>query len=245
MRRAGWCPVIATLVGCAPAAPPPVPPADRLVAAIEQDSVAAALRLLTDGADPDQPSSAGHLPLHEAVRLGRDSLVAELLASGANPAVPDGGGHTAYDLAMERETAAALDRLLVAAIRGAGGGEAVTAWMHSVAEGVDPGAPEWHEVLSGELLSLGLMYVALHGTPNQARRLRRAREMPNRTGYHALAVAARWGREPMVRMLLAIDVQPDLPTASPEGYTALTYARMGGHAAIVARLVAAGARSDI
>jgi hypothetical protein len=172
-------------------------------------------------------------------------LVVELLASGASPARPDATGHTAYDLAMLPATPAMFDRLLVTAIGAAGGGAEVGDWMRAVADGNDGGAPRWHEVLSGELLSLGLMYVALHGTPNQARLLRRAREMPNRTGYHALAVAARWGDEAMVRMLLAIDVQPDLPTTSPEGYTALTFARMGGREAIVQRLVAAGARSGI
>jgi hypothetical protein len=118
-------------------------------------------------------------------------------------------------------------------------------WMRSVGWPPTAGDPRWHEVLSGELLSLGLMHVALHGIPDEARQLRRAREIPNRTGYHALAVAARWGREPMVRALLAIDVQPDLPTTAPEGYTALSFARMGGHLRIVEWLEAAGARSGI
>jgi hypothetical protein len=49
----------------------------------------------------------------------------------------------------------------------------------------------------------------------------------------------------MVRVLLAIDVQPDLATASPNGYTAISLARLGGHDEIVRMLVAAGARSPI
>jgi ankyrin repeat protein len=231
-------------LACTPAAPSP-PPGDRLVTAVAQDSLSVVLRLLTEGVAANLESSTGELALHQAIRLGRDTMVAELLVSGADPSLRDGTGHSGYDLAMLDDRPAMLDRLLVQAMQSAGGGERVREWMQSIKGPRQGQAPKWHEVLDGELLSLGMMYVALHGTPNEIRQLRRAREIPNRTGYHALAVAARWGRSAMVSALLGIDVRPDLATTSPEGYTAITFARLGGHQQIIARLVAAGARSEI
>jgi hypothetical protein len=159
--------------------------------AIEDDSSQLALRLITEGVPVNLVSSDGRLPLNEAVRLGRDSLAVELLASGANPGARDSAGNNSYDIAILADSPDGFDLLLVHTIMSAGGGRQAVDWMQLVESGLPDRGPRWHEVLDGELLSLGILYVALHGDANQARQLRRAREMVNRTGYHALAVAAR------------------------------------------------------
>jgi hypothetical protein len=49
----------------------------------------------------DMPAPDGSLPLHEAARLGRTRIVAELLRDGADPRVRDGAGRQAIDLASD------------------------------------------------------------------------------------------------------------------------------------------------
>ncbi|HRP08276.1 MAG TPA: ankyrin repeat domain-containing protein [Gemmatimonadales bacterium] len=194
-------------------------------------------RLLDAGTSPDQ-SIGAESPLVAAIRTGSDTMVAELLAFGADPLVAGADSSNAWDAVFERGDAVILDRLIRHTTIDAGGGPAVSGWLDAV-RGDKADAPQWHEVLSGELLSLGLMYAALHDRPDLIRPMRRAREIPNRTGYHAIAVAARWNREPALQALLAIGTHPDLATASRT--TALMEAARGGRLAIARRLLSAGA----
>lgn len=219
------------------------PPSDRLVAAVRADSLAGVLTLLDGGADPLAPGGDGALPLTEAARLGRDTILTELLRSGADPQATDTAGRSAFDHAMAADRPAIADRLILHAARSAGGGPRVMAWFAAVPF-PDEAAPSWQEVLSGELLSLGMMYAALHDRTDLIGAMRPARELPNRTGYHALAVAARWGREQAVWALLGVDTHPDLVTAGHWQSTALMEAARSGHVAIGRRLLAAGARVD-
>lgn len=223
--------------------PAPAPPSDRLAAAVRADSLAGVLELLDAGADPRLAAGDGALPLAEAARLGRDTILAELLLAGADPTATDGEGLSAFDHAMAGDHPAIADRLILHAARAAGGGDRVMAWFAAV-PGSGTAAESWQEVLSGELLSLGVMYAALHDRTDLIGAMRRAREIPNRTGYHALAVAARWGREQAVWSLLGVDTHPDLVTSGRWRSTPLMEAARSGHVAIGRRLLAAGARVD-
>ncbi len=233
--------VLLLLAGCA--RPVPSVPPERLVAAVRADSLATVLTLLDQGENPDRPAADGALPLGEAARLGRDSMVAELLRSGASLVDTDATGHTAFDRAMAAGRATVADRLIRAAAVAAGGGPQVMRWLDAVANPAVE-APDWRDVLSGELLSLGLMAAALHDRVDLIGSMRSAHEIPNRTGYQALAVAARWGRDDAVWALLGIDTHPDLITEGRWRSTPLMEAARDGHAAIARRLLRAGARVD-
>lgn len=235
--------LVGVLLLAACSRPAPSPPSDRLVAAVRADSLAGVLELLDAGADPRLPAADGALPIADAARLGRDTILAELLLAGADPTAMDGAGLTAFDQAMAGDHPAIADRLILHAARAAGGGARVMAWFAAV-PGSGTTADPWQEVLSGELLSLGVMYAALHDRTDLIGAMRRAREIPNRTGYHALAVAARWGREQAVWSLLGVDTHPDLVTSGRWRSTPLMEAARSGHVAIGRRLLAAGARAD-
>jgi hypothetical protein len=58
-------------------------------------------RLGLEGPGYDIPGPDGSLPLHEAARLGRARIVAELLRDGADPRARDGAGRQAIDLATD------------------------------------------------------------------------------------------------------------------------------------------------
>lgn len=230
---------LAALTGCS--RPAAAPTGDRLLAAVRGDSLATVLALLDQGEDPDRRGADGALPLTEAVRLGRDSIVAELLRSGAAPADTDAAGYAAFDRVMATGNLAIADRLVRAAVVASGGGPRVLAWFDAVAEPTGE-APDWRDVLSGELLSLGLMSAALHDRIDLIGSMRSAREIPNRTGYHALSVAARWGRDEATWALLGIDTHPDLISTGRWRSTPLMEAARDGHVAIARRLLHAGAR---
>lgn len=236
-------PVLAAALLAACARPDVAPPADRLVAAVRADSLAGVLTMLDAGADPDVMATGGARPLTEAARLGRDTILGELLRAGADPTLADSAGLAAFDHAMAANRPAAADRLILHAVQAAGGGPRVMEWFAAVPLRT-ASAPAWRDVLSGELLSLGVMYAALHDRTDLIGAMRRAREIPNRTGYHALAVAARWGREQAVWSLLGVDTHPDQPTTGHWQSTALMEAARSGHVAIGRRLLAAGARAD-
>ena len=231
----------ALLAACSRPAPPT--PADRLVAAVRADSLAGVLEILDAGGVPAVSLSDGALAITEAARLGRDTILAELLRAGADADARDAAGYAAFDHAMAAGHAGVADRLMRHAARRAGGGPRVMAWFDAVVLPTDD-APGWDEVLSGELLSLGLMYAALHDRSDLIGAMRRAREIPNRTGYHALMVAARWGRERAAWSLLGVDTHADLASGSPLRSTALMEAARDGHVGIARRLLAAGARVD-
>jgi ankyrin repeat protein len=169
--------------------------------------------------------------------------VAELLAEGADPLQRAGDGTTAWDAAMLHGNAAIVERLLLRVARDAGAGAAAQRWFAGV-RGEDPAPPRWSDVLDGELLSIGMMYAAHHDRADLITALRRGREIPNRTGYHALAMAARWGHARAVRALLDIDVHPDLESGTGLRATPLYWAAMAGDHAVARFLVAAGAEPD-
>jgi ankyrin repeat protein len=215
----------------------PESPPDDLASAAREGRVTDLLRQLDAGAPPNEASPTGGLPLVIAARAGHDTIVAELLAAGANPLLADSTGINAWDAVMQSGHATVADRLMRHAAQEAGAGRQVQQWFAGV-RGEDGEAPPWQDVLSGDLLPIGLMYAAHHDRADLIATMRRGREIPNPTGYHALAVASRWGRLAAVRALLAIDVHPDLETARRT--TALMEATRDGREEIAAALVAAG-----
>jgi ankyrin repeat protein len=218
--------------------PSPRVPVDPLLTAVRANDVTAVLAQLDAGAAANARAADGSLPMVEAARLGRDTIVAELLAAGADPLIADIEGDDAWNAVMQSGQLAVADRLLLHAAREAGAGPTVLRWFAGV-RGEEASPPRWQEVLNGELLPLGLMYAALHDRADLITTMRRGREMPNRTGYHALVVAARWGRRDAVAALLAIDLHPDFPTARRT--TALMEAARDGRIAVARELLAAGA----
>lgn len=231
-----WCAITA----CGPRQV--LPPADSMIAAASEGRVTDLLRHLDAGADPNGIAPGYHQrPLVEAVRAGHDTVVFELLRAGADPLRPDSTGRNAWDAVMQAGHAGIADRLMLHAAVGAGAGTAVLRWFAGV-RGDESSPPRWQEVLSGDLLPIGLMYAAHHDRADLIATMRRGREIPNPTGYHALAVAARWGHLNALRALLAIDVHPDLVTARRT--TALMEASRDGHQAIATALLAAGADPD-
>lgn len=232
-------PVLLVLVfGAGCRAPEAVAPSAPLVDAVRRGRVAEVLAAIDGGAAPNSQGPDGSLPLVEAARLGHDTIVIELLAAGADPLLADSSSANTWDAVMASGDAAVADRLMLHAAREAGAGPSVMRWFDGV-RGDEPSPPPWPDVLSGALLPLGLMYAAHHDRADLVATMRRGREMPNPTGYHALAVAARWGRASAVRALLAIDVHPDLETAHRT--TALMEAARDGRLEIAALLLRAGA----
>lgn len=242
MRRAAGVLLLSVASGGCSARPEAAPPPD-LLEAIRLDSLPLVLALLDAGTSPAAPDSTGALPLHLAITLQRDTIVSELLAEGADPLQRGVEGTTAWDVAMLHGNAGIVERLLRRAAQDAGAGTAVQQWLAGV-RGDDPAPPRWSDVLSGELLSIGLMYAAHHDRADLITSLRRGREIPNRTGYHALAVAARWGHARAVRALLDIDVHPDLESGGGLRATPLYWAATAGDPEVARLLLAAGAEAD-
>lgn len=228
--------LLVVLAACGPS--DPESPPDDLASAARDGRVTDLLHQLDAGTPPNALSPTGGLPLVIAALAGQDTIVAELLAAGASPLLADSNGTNAWDAVMQSGHAAMADRLILHAAREAGAGPLVLRWFAGV-RGEDSTPPPWPEVLSGDLLPIGLMYAALHDHVNVIATMRRGREIPNPTGYHALAVASRWGRLNAVRALLAIDVHPDLETARRT--TALMEAARDGREAVAAALLRAGA----
>jgi ankyrin repeat protein len=235
-----WALLAATL-GCGNArveAPPPT-----LLEAIRRDSLPLVLSLLDAGAALTDTDSTGQLPLGAAVSLGRDTIVVELLAAGADPMRADAQGMTAWDVAMLDGTLPMVERLALHTVRLAGGGASAMQWFAGVRRS-EASPPAWSEVLNGELLSLGLLYAALHDRADLIGTMRRGREIPNRSGYHALAVAARWGRHAAIRALLAIDVHPDVESVGAVRATPLYWASLAGDVEAARLLLRGGAEVD-
>ena len=231
------------VAGCTP---PPQRAPDRaaeLVAAARADSVAALQQLLADGVSPDTSVAGGDRPLIEAARNGRVAAVTALIAGGARLDLADSTGARAIDYAVangRREVTALLVR---AAAHQAGLSREAQAWFDAVGR-PDSTLPGWTRALDGELLSLGLCYAALEGRADAVMALRRSAGVPNRTGYSALAFAARFGELATVRALLAAGANPDIEAHNVWHETPLMDAARDGYVEIGAALIRAGARVD-
>ena len=231
------------LIVCAVAAcstPREPAPADDLVTAAAEGRLSDVLRHLDAGVDPDSIHTSRR-PLVAAVRGGHDTVVYELLAAGASAQHGDSSG-TAWVAVMQAGDAGIAELLMRNAVREAGAGASVQRWFAGV-RGEEHNPPPWADVLSGELLSLGLMYAALHDRGDLIATMRRGREIPNRSGFHAVHVAARWGRLDALRALLAIDVHPN--TASLTKTTPLMEASRDGREDAARLLLAAGADPNL
>ena len=236
---------LGALIGCARrVAPPPSP--DRtalLVEAVRSDSAAVVRRLLDAGVSPDTIASDGTRPLTEAARHGRIAAARVLLDADARLDLADASGLRPFDYAMNaghRDLAFLLTR---AAAREAGASAGAISWLDAL--GTRTGTPvDWHRVLDGELTSLGLLAAALAGRDDAVAALRRAGGVPNRTGYLAIQVAARFGDVPALADLLAAGANPDAEVAGHRHETPLMEAARDGYVDIARRLLRAGARVD-
>jgi uncharacterized protein len=231
--------VVALLAACAREAPAP----RSLVDAVRDDSLGVLIAKLDAGWSPDSAAPDGARPLTEAARLGRSGMLLDLLDADADPALTDAQGNTPFALAVAGNHRDAIDLLLRDAVTRAGGGPPVQAWLDRVRDGAEA-TDDWTRVLSGELLSLGLAYAALHDRPAVVDALRASHDLPNATGWRALPLAAHLGRGVVVSVLLAGGAEPDQVRTDGTRRSALAEAIVAGHADIARQLVRAGARLD-
>lgn len=230
--------------GCSRSVPAPL--ANRavlLVAAVRSDSAGVVEQLLDAGVSPDTIAPDGTRPLTEAARHGRIAAARALLDAGARLDLADASGVRPFDYAVEeghREIAALLAR---EAARDAGASAEAMAWFDALAVDKSP-ARDWHRILDGEIASLGVMAAVLDRRDDVVSSLRHAAGIPNRTGYAALAVAARFGDEAAVTNLLQAGANPDVEVSGHRQETPLMEAARDGYPVIGQRLVRAGARID-
>lgn len=223
--------------------PPPSPNlAQRLVDAARAGDSSQVAALLANGVSPDTLAPDGTRPLLEAARDGRVSVVRALLAADATVGVKDSVGYTAWDYVIENghpDIGALLTRRVAIL---AGAGEESTAWFDAVAAGRPP--PVWHQVLDGELESLGLLYAVLLDRESVVEAMRHGAGIPNRTGLTALGMAARFGNQAAVRVLLQAGANADLAMHDRWESTPLMEAARDGHLEVGRMLLDAGARVD-
>lgn len=226
--------------------PTPALPANRaalLVAAVRADSAGVVRQLLDAGVSPDTIAPDGARPLTEAARHGRIAAARVLLDAGARLDLADASGARPFDHAVEeghREMAALLTR---EAARDAGANAEAIAWFDALAVATSSGG-DWHRALDGELTSLGLNAAVLDRRDDVAASLRHAAGIPNRTGYVALVLAARFGDQTAVADLLAASANPDAEVSGHWQETPLMEAARDGHVGVGQRLLRAGARID-
>jgi ankyrin repeat protein len=226
-----------------PKAARPVDRAALLVAAVRGDSADVVRQLLDAGVSPDTIAPDGTRPLTEAARHGRIAAAEALLYAGASSDLADSAGSRPFDYAVEeghRELAVLLVRQ---AARDAGANPQAIAWFDALS-GSGNTVPDWHRVLDGEIASLGLICAVLNRRDDVAASLRRAAGIPNRTGYVALVLAARFGDEAAVADLLGASANPDAEVSGHWHETPLMAAAEDGYVAIGRRLIRAGARVD-
>lgn len=232
------------LSGCA--RPAPARPVDRaalLVAAVRADSTVVVRQLLEAGISPDTVAPDGTRPLTEAARHGRLASARVLLEADARLDLADSAGERPIDYAVDegrREMAALLTR---EAARNAGASAAATAWFEALGE-PSRTAGDWHRLLDGELASLGLNGAVLARREDVAASLRHAAGIPNRTGYAALALAARFNDPIAVADLLGASANPDVEVSGHWHETPLMEAARDGYVTVGQRLLRAGARVD-
>jgi ankyrin repeat protein len=235
--------ILVALVGCAHAAPRPMPPdqAVALVTAVRSDSSAVVTRLLDAGVSPDTEATDGTRPLAEAARNGRLGPLQLLLQGGARLDAADSAGNNAFDYAMASGNREVMGALVLAAVREAGPSDEAQQWFGAMRDD-SGGAGDWHRVLDGELLSLGLLYAIVVDRPAVATSLRQASGMTNRLGYPPLVAAARLGEHGVVDALLHASAGPDTPVGGHWHETALMEAARDGDLITARALLRAGAR---
>ena len=210
-----------------------------LLEAVERGDRAAAVRLLTKGANPNAPGPDGTTAIMWAASNGDIDLVRALIKAGANVTLKNQFGTTAITEAAIIGSAPVIDALLKA--------------------GADPNTknPE------GET---PLMAVARSGNVDAAKRLLEARADVNAKenfgGQTALMWAAAQGQAEMVKLLAAsgadlnargvirqwerkVITEPRPKDMNKGGFTALLYAAREGCVECAQHLVAAGADKDL
>ena len=212
---------------------------NTLLDAVERGDRAAAVRLLTRGANPNAPGPDGTTAIMWAASNGDVELVRALIKAGANVTLKNQFGTTAITEAAIIGSAPVIDALLKA--------------------GADPNTknPE------GET---PLMAVARSGNVDAAKRLLEARADVNAKenfgGQTALMWAAAQGQAEMVKLLAAsgadlnargvvrqwerkVITEPRPKDMNKGGFTALLYAAREGCVDCARHLIAAGADPDL
>ncbi|MGH7583589.1 MAG: ankyrin repeat domain-containing protein [Gemmatimonadales bacterium] len=235
--------LVLVLSGCAAPTPAVVDRAESMLSAVRADSIPAVKSLLADGISPDTMGIDGTRPLTEAARNDRLDAVALLLDAGARANLADSSGSRAIDYAVALGHRDVVVLLVQRAARAAGMSREALDWFNAVAHPDEP-LLDWHRVLDGELASLGLCYAVLERRADVVVSMRRAGGIPNRTGYSALSLAARFGELDAVRTLLAANVNPDVEAANRLRETPLMDAARDGEVAVARALIHAGARVD-
>jgi ankyrin repeat protein len=217
-----------------------------LAAAARLGHTDTALRLLAAGANPNVEDSRHFLALMRAAKHGDAALARALVAAGAKleaktrfeewPAllVAASEGHEEV-VRLLLDAGANVNALKGRALSAAAGSGNPRVVEILVAGGIDV-KPEGKDAL---------LTAVEAGSASVARALLAAGVDPNaKNDYResALIVAARKGHAEVVDLLLGAKAKID---ARSEGYTALHWAALEGHAAVASRLVAAGLGPDI
>lgn len=243
-----------------------------LVAAVEHGNRAAALDLLSAGADASAPAPDGTTALHWAARADDVELARRLLDAGADASISNRYSITPAYLAALNGSAAMLELLLDAGASASAAtteGEtllmtvartgAVDAADVLLARGADVDAREhWHgqtalmwaaaqchAPMAERLLERGADVDARSNVEEWARQVTaepRAKWLP-RGGLTPLMFAAREGCVDAARVLAAAGA--DVDAATPEGFTALISALINGHYDAAAVLIEAGADPNL
>jgi ankyrin repeat protein len=192
--------------------------------AARQGHLAIARRLLDAGAAFDERDPVrGTTPLDAAIFFGHAAFAEWLVGLGADLEESGPIGFAAFDWALEAERPEMI--------------ELVLGWLAD-----DPPPPA-----SEEQASLRLIGAVLQDDGAKVRRLVADGVDPNaysRTGYSALALAARWNRAALVSVLIDAGSDPSAGDSELDEASALSQAARGGHTEIGRDLIRRGADID-
>ncbi|MEM1441334.1 MAG: ankyrin repeat domain-containing protein [Verrucomicrobiota bacterium] len=199
-----------------------------LLAAVYEDDLEEAIRLVEEGAAVNETNEYGVAALSLACGNGNAALVKVLLEAGADPDTSLKGGETALMTAARTGRVEPISLLL--------------------SHGADLAATDWKK-------QDALMWAAAEGHAAAVSRLLKAGAEPHRTlasGFSALFFAARNGHSDVVSLLLDTGIDPDIATTNskvgrkgiPKGTTALRLTVENGHFETALVLLEAGADPD-